>query len=139
MSFFDRSDFWLTAINPFPDLYSWFLNYYIATDVYIFWRSDLPDITRKGHNVEIRSFASIWTFDVLIFCNAIGKFRTSKWILCQQTFRRSDFTYGVTKDQNVESLLCQKTFRCSDFTYGVEKDHYVESLFLMLFSTFWSS
>jgi hypothetical protein len=70
---------------------------------------------------------------------AFWKISLSKCFFYKQTFRRSDFTYGVTKDQNVESLLCQKTFRCSDFTYGVEKDHYVESLFFMLFSTFWSS
>ncbi len=76
-------------------------------DVYIFWRSDLPDITGKGHNVENRSFASIWTFNILIFCNAIGKFRTSKCLLTKNSFRCSEFTYGVTKDQNVKSLLCQ--------------------------------
>ena len=43
------------------------------------------------------------------------------------SFRRSDFTYGVTKDHNVESLLCKKTFRRSEFTYGVTKDQNVES------------
>ena len=53
-------------------------------------------------------------------------------LLCQKTFRRSDFTYGVTKDQNVESLLCQKTFRCSDFTYGVEKDIFL-NIFMQIF------
>ena len=52
------------------------------------------------------------------------------------SFRRSDFTYGVTKDQNVESLLCQKTFRRSDFTYGVTKDQNVKSLFLEFFLVF---
>ena len=52
------------------------------------------------------------------------------------SFRRSDFTYGVTKDQNVESLLCQKTFRRSDFTYGVTKDQNVESLFSEFFLVF---
>ncbi len=41
------------------------------------------------------------------------------------SFRRSDFTYGVTKDQNVKSLLCKKTFWRSDFTYGVTKDQNV--------------
>ena len=52
------------------------------------------------------------------------------------SFRRSDFTYGVTKDQNVESLLCKKTFRRSDFTYGVTKDQNVESLFSEFFLVF---
>jgi hypothetical protein len=52
------------------------------------------------------------------------------------SFWRSDFTYGVTKDQNVESLLCQKTFRRSDFTYGVTKDQNVESLFSEFFLVF---
>ncbi len=52
------------------------------------------------------------------------------------SFRRSDFTYGVAKDQNVESLLCQKTFRRSDFTYGVTKDQNVESLFSEFFLVF---
>jgi hypothetical protein len=73
----------------------------------------------------------------------------------KNSFRCSEFTYGVTKDQNVESLLCQKTFRRSEFTYGVTKDQNVESaifdvlivvvvinskhIFDVLMSTFWST
>ena len=49
------------------------------------------------------------------------------------SFRRSDFTYGITKDHNVKSLLCKKTFRRSEFTYGVTKDQNVESLFKCYF------
>ncbi len=71
------------------------------------------------------------------------------------SFRCSEFTYGVTKDHNVESLLCKKTFRRSEFTYGVTKDQNVESaifdvlivvvlinskdIFDVLMSTFWST
>ncbi len=36
------------------------LNYYIETDCTIFRRSDLPDITRKGHNVENRSIGMLY-------------------------------------------------------------------------------
>jgi hypothetical protein len=97
----------------------------------------------------------ISTFDVVIILNAIGKFRTSKWCFSKNSFRCSEFTYGVTKDQNVESLLCQKTFRRSELTYGVTKDQNVESaifdvlivvvvinskdIFDVVMSTFWST
>ena len=43
------------------------------------------------------------------------------------SFWRSDFTYGVTKDQNVEMFFDKGDFRRSDFTYGVKKDHNVEN------------
>ncbi len=70
-----------------------------------------------------KCFLTKETFDVLIFYDAIGKFRTSKWILCQQTFRRSDFTYGVTKDQNVESRnWCKRSiFDVVSFSGNIRK------------------
>ena len=52
------------------------------------------------------------------------------------SFRRSDFTYGVTKDQNVEMFFDKGDFRRSDFTYGVTKDQNVESLFSEFFLVF---
>ncbi len=38
----------------------------------------------------------------MIILNAIGKIRTSKRFM-NQNFRRSDFTYGVENDHNLES------------------------------------
>jgi hypothetical protein len=52
------------------------------------------------------------------------------------SFRRSDFTYGVTKDQNVEMFFDKGDFWRSDFTYGVTKDQNVESLFSEFFLVF---
>ncbi len=52
------------------------------------------------------------------------------------SFRRSDFTYGVTKDQNVEMFFDKGDFRRSDFTYGVTKDQNVEILFSEFFLVF---
>ena len=52
------------------------------------------------------------------------------------SFRRSDFTYGVTKDQNVKMFFDKGDFRRSDFTYGVTKDQNVESLFSEFFLVF---
>jgi hypothetical protein len=42
-------------------------------------------------------------FDVLIFSDAIGKIRTSKVFWLENEPKLSDITYGVKKDQNVES------------------------------------
>jgi len=57
-----------------------------------------------------------YTFNVLIFFDAIGKIRTSKVAFVGS----SDFTYGLRKDQNIESLICLIfEFWQSDFTYGV--------------------
>ncbi len=52
------------------------------------------------------------------------------------SFQRSDFTYDVTKDQNVEMFFDKGDFRRSDFTYGVTKDQNVESLFSEFFLVF---
>jgi hypothetical protein len=60
------------------------------------------------------------TFNVLIFFWRSHSVENFDSFSSQKYFWRSDFTYGVKKDQNVESLICLIfEFRQSDFTYGV--------------------
>ncbi len=39
-------------------------------------------------------------------------------------------------DQNIKKWLCWEHFRCSEFTYGVKKDQNVESLICLIFVVF---
>jgi hypothetical protein len=91
---------------------------------------------RRHHNVENVFWVDHYyddqnvensTFDVLIFCDAIGKFRTSKCFLTKETFDVLIFCDAIGKFRTSKWILWKTSFRCSEFTYGVENDHNVES------------
>ncbi len=87
------------------------------------------------------SFDSLLTFNVLIFYDAIGKIRVSKVSSAGEHFWRSDFTYGIKKDQNIERLLCWGTLLTFWFYLWCQKrsEHQKSNLTDFQCSDFWCS
>jgi hypothetical protein len=61
-----------------------------------------PKITTSKRTSKVIINLKI-TFNVVIILNAIGKIKSLGSFSTLKPFRRSDFTYGVKKDHNVEN------------------------------------